>query len=95
LLTDKLKAPNGIAFAPSERTLYVSDTLAAEPGWVSYDVSEDGMLSEPTGFVSTPAWARTQPGARDGLKTDQFGNISPRVPAASMCSRRMAVISVA
>jgi gluconolactonase len=33
------------------------------------------MLSEPTGFLSTPAWARTQRGARDGLKTDQFGNI--------------------
>jgi len=75
LLTDKLRGPNGIAFAPSERTLYVSDTLAAEPGWMAYDVNEDAILSEPAAFLTTPAWAQTQRGARDGLKTDQFGNI--------------------
>jgi len=70
-----LRGPNGIAFAPSESTLYVSDTLAGEHGWMSYVLSEDGILSEPAGFLTTPAWARTQRGARDGLKTDRFGNI--------------------
>jgi gluconolactonase len=75
LLTDALKGPNGLAFSPSEKTLYVSDTAASEPGWFAFDVNDDGTLANRRGFLTTPAWARTSPGPRDGLKVDRFGNI--------------------
>ena len=31
LLTKELKAPNGIAFSPDEKTLYVAQSFADEP----------------------------------------------------------------
>lgn len=75
LLTDELKGPNGLAFSPSEKTLYVSDSDASEPGWFAFDVNDDGTLANRRGFLTTPPWARTSPGARDGLKVDRLGNI--------------------
>jgi len=75
LLTKELKGPNGLAFSPSEKMLYVSDTYASEPGWVAFDVNEDGTLANGRPFLATPEWARTHEGARDGLKVDRLGNI--------------------
>lgn len=76
LLTQKVSSPNGIAFSPSEKTLYISHSDITAPGWRAYDVDGDGTLSNGRIFADTPAWARTKPGGPpDGLKVDRSGNV--------------------
>src|ERR1041384_6974296 len=45
LLTDKLTFPNGIAFSPDERKLYVAVSDPKRAIWMAYDVKEDGTIS--------------------------------------------------
>jgi gluconolactonase len=75
LLTQELAGPNGIAFSPSGRHVYISDTSGDEPGWVTYDVNDDGTLTNGRRFLTTPSWAKGISGARDGVKVDRSGNI--------------------
>jgi gluconolactonase len=75
LLAKDLGGPNGIAFSPSEKHLYVSDTSGGEPGWLAYDVTSSGTLTNGRRFAATPDWAKDRPGVRDGLKVDRSGNI--------------------
>jgi gluconolactonase len=75
LLTQELSGANGIAFSPSGKHLYISDTTGEEPGWMSYEVKADGTLGEGRRFLSTPSWAKGQAGVRDGIKVDRSGNI--------------------
>jgi sugar lactone lactonase YvrE len=42
LLTSELAFPNGIAFSPDEKTLYVSNATLEKPIWMAYDVAADG-----------------------------------------------------
>jgi len=43
LLDKDLKAPNGIAFSPDEKILYVNDSI--EVKWWAYDVQKDGTVA--------------------------------------------------
>lgn len=72
LLVDDFERPNGLAFSPDERTLYVDDSARGHIR--AFDVAADGSLSN--GRVI--AELRGQPGERgvpDGMKVDQEGNI--------------------
>ena len=40
-----LARPNGIAFSPDEKTLYVSNSDEKKRSWMSYDVAADGAIS--------------------------------------------------
>jgi gluconolactonase len=76
LLTQEIAGPNGIAFSPSGKHVYISDTAGSEPGWVTYDVKDDGTFANGRRVLATPAWARgNTSGVRDGLKVDRAGNI--------------------
>ncbi len=75
LLTKEIRAPNGIAFSPSEHTLYVSNADARRAVWMAYDVREDGALGEGRVFFDATAWTRAEPGAPDGMKVDVRGNL--------------------
>jgi gluconolactonase len=46
LLTKELKAPNGIAFSPDEKTLYVAQSLSDEPVIMAHPVKPDGTIDE-------------------------------------------------
>jgi len=70
LLADLL-GPNGIAFSPDEARLYVADSMANL--WMAYDVAADGTLGE--GEVLLDASGSDEPGASDGLKVDDDGNL--------------------
>lgn len=72
--TDYLVHPNGLAFSPDERTLYVSDTSIAriEGGnhhIVAFDVIDGRRLESPRIFKVI------EPGVSDGLRLDVEGNI--------------------
>lgn len=72
LLIKDLPRPNGIAFSPDEKYLYVNNS---EPKklWMRYTVKPDGTLTG--GKVFFDASSDTRPGAPDGMKVDQQGNI--------------------
>jgi gluconolactonase len=64
LVRDFIK-PNGLAFTPDEKTLYVNDT---EGGHIrAFDVSADGKLSNSRVFAKVPG--------PDGMKVDSTGNV--------------------
>jgi gluconolactonase len=44
LLTDELRAPNGIALSPSQSTLYVSNAERTRAVWMAYPLRPDGTL---------------------------------------------------
>jgi gluconolactonase len=72
LLVDDFERPNGLAFSPDGRTLYVDDS--ARHHLRAFDVAADGSLSN--GRVL--AELKPGPGERgvpDGMKVDQEGNI--------------------
>lgn len=72
LLVSDLTRPNGIAFSPDEKYLYV-DNSEPEKIWMRYRVQPDGSLTEPT--VLYDATSDKLPGAPDGMKLDMQGNI--------------------
>ena len=72
LLVSDLTRPNGIAFSPDEKYLYVSNS---EPKkiWMRYRVQPDGTLTE--GKLLYDATSDKRPGSPDGMKIDQQGNL--------------------
>lgn len=72
LLVSDLPRPNGLAFSPDERYLYVSNS---EPQmlWMRYRVASDGSLTEPKVFYNAGPYAHH--GAPDGMKVDRRGNL--------------------
>jgi gluconolactonase len=75
LLTTELSAPNGLAFSPDERTLYVSNADATRLVWTAFPVREDGTLGAGRRFFDgTTAFAGRR-GTADGLKVDRLGNL--------------------
>jgi len=76
LLTKELQAPNGLAFSPDEKTLYVAQSRPERPIWMAYPVSDDGTIGagRVLADASTEAKAK-KPGLPDGLKVDVSGNL--------------------
>ncbi len=72
LITDKLARPNGIAFSPDEKILYVSNS-EFPASWHSFELDEDGNILSQKVFY-TPGDNEGK-GAPDGLKVDPHGNI--------------------
>jgi gluconolactonase len=72
LLIKDLPRPNGIAFSPDEKYLYV-DNSEPEMYWMRYLVRADGALTDGTRFADAGVYAHQ--GAPDGMKVDQEGNI--------------------
>ena len=73
LLHKDMTRPNGIAFSPDEKTLYVANSDPAKKLWMKFDVGADGALSNPKVFADVTA--DTAEGLPDGLKLDKKGNI--------------------
>jgi gluconolactonase len=75
LLTKEIRAPNGIAFSPDEKTLYVSNADPNRAVWIAYDARSDGTIDNGRVFFDATAWAKTKKGAPDGMKVDREGNV--------------------
>jgi gluconolactonase len=70
LVASDLPRPNGIAFSPDERVLYVSNTAPTPAVVMSYDVLADGMLGERRMFHDF-----APDGGPDGVKVDREGRV--------------------
>ena len=75
LLTKELRAPNGIAFSPDEKTLYVANADASRPVYMAYDLKGDGTLGPGRVFFDASAWVPEKKGLPDGIKVDVKGNL--------------------
>ena len=73
LLTTDLDAPNGLAFSPDERYLYVDNWNEKKKVVMRYEVTPDGTLANGRVFFDMTF----VPGetALDGMKVDQAGNV--------------------
>ena len=71
LLDDSIKLPNGLAFSPNEKTLYVADTSNAQI--YAFDVTASGLLEDKRVFAKLGEVGKT--GSADGMKVDVKGNI--------------------
>ena len=72
LLVKDLTRPNGIAFSPDEKYLYV-DNSEPKKIWMRYTVTPEGTLTAPK--LLYDATSDPRPGAPDGMKVDVQGNI--------------------
>ena len=75
LLIHDIKAPNGIAFSPDEKTLYVSDVDPKRAAWLAYDVKPDGTVTNGRVFFDATRWRKDPFFGPDGFKVDDKGNI--------------------
>lgn len=73
LVIKDLTRPNGIAFSPDEKTLYVANSDPERKLWMRYDVAANGSVSN--GKVFADATAEKEDGLPDGMKVDSLGNI--------------------
>ena len=74
LVTKELTGPNGLAFSPDERFLYVDNWDVNRKVIMRYPVLADGSLGAGDVFLDV---TKTHPGeqAWDGLKVDRLGNV--------------------
>jgi gluconolactonase len=73
IVTDQIVEPNGLAFSPDERLLYVSDTSAG----LRPDGNHIMVFEVQNGSRLGPArlFAEISPGFSDGFKIDRAGNL--------------------
>lgn len=76
LLTKEMTRPNGIAFSPDEKTLYVAQSDPEAAIWKAFEVKPDGTLGKSRVFYDSTAWVKEgKKGLPDGMKVDAAGNL--------------------
>ena len=77
LLTDKMTRPNGIAFSPDEKTLYVAQSDSKKAVWMAFDVKPDGTIGPGRVFFDATKFVgqKNLRGLPDGMKVDVDGNV--------------------
>ena len=75
LLTSEMSRPNGIAFSPDERTLYVANSDPERAVWMAFPVLEDGTLGEGRVLFDATHLVPDLPGLPDGLAVDVEGHL--------------------
>ena len=80
LLTDKLSRPNGIAFSPDFKKLYVANSDPDNAIWMVYDVDENGLLKNGKVFFDATSKVANFNGLPDGMKVLKNGWVSATGP---------------
>src|SRR5690349_8519331 len=71
LVIGDLERPNGIAFSPDEKVLYIAES--GKKVWMRYDVQPDGSVSG--GKLLLDASSDSGVGGPDGIRVDKQGNV--------------------
>jgi sugar lactone lactonase YvrE/alpha-L-fucosidase len=75
LLIRDMTRPNGIAFSPDEKILYVSQSDPQKAVWMAFPVKGDGTLGPGRVFYDATRWTTSLEGLPDGMKIDRSGNL--------------------
>ncbi|GEO36930.1 gluconolactonase [Skermanella aerolata] len=70
VMDGEIAGPNGLAFSPDEKQLYVVESRASPRKILSYDVVEDG-----TRIANRRVLIDAGPGTPDGFRCDEDGNL--------------------
>lgn len=73
LLNQDMTRPNGLAFSPDEKLLYVANSDAKKKVWMRFEVKPDGTLAN--GKIFFDVTSQTAEGLPDGMKVDSRGNL--------------------
>ena len=74
-VTDTLSSPNGIAFSPDEKTVYIANADWKNAIWIAADVDKNGNISDGRLFFDATGNAPKEKGHPDGLKVNRNGII--------------------
>jgi len=75
-IESRLGFPNGLAFAPNGRTLYVSNSDPKNPVIMAYGLDSRGRILSRRVFIDFSAAANAgKPGLPDGMTVDERGNL--------------------
>jgi gluconolactonase len=77
-VAEELRGPNGLAFSPDERHLYVSNWDEKRKVVLRYAVAEDGTLQSPSVFFDVTSLPGEE--ALDGVKVDALGHVYVSAP---------------
>jgi gluconolactonase len=81
LLTRELSRPNGLAFSPDGKTLYVANSDPGKAVLMAFAVRPDGSLGDARVFFDvTAAVSKDRPGLPDGLKVSTDGTVWATAP---------------
>jgi gluconolactonase len=75
LLTRDMTRPNGLAFSPDEKLLYVAQSDQDAAIWKVFNVQADGTIDAGRVFFDATTLGKTRKGLPDGMKIDVDGNI--------------------
>ena len=75
LLTREMTRPNGLAFSPDEKRLYVAQSDANAAIWRVFDVKADGTIENSRVLFDATSMTKARRGLPDGLKIDTEGNL--------------------
>ena len=75
LLTKEFTRPNGIAFSPDEKTLYVAQSDPEKAIWKAFPVKGDGTIGDGQVLADVTSMVGKMKGVPDGLKVDRSGNL--------------------
>lgn len=85
LVVSDLSRPNGLAFSPDEKWLYVAQSDPERPVIMKYPVLENGLLGDGQLFFDAkPLAEKGLAGLPDGLKVDLKGNVFATGPGGLM-----------
>lgn len=73
LLTKEFSRPNGIAFSPDYKKLYVANSDPKKAYWMVYDVGKDGMLKNGKTLYDVTDKVGKMKGLPDGMKVHRNG----------------------
>jgi len=80
-IESSLAFPNGLAFAPDGRTLYVSNSDPKHPVIMAYALARDSRIQSRRVFADFSAAAASgKPGLPDGMTVDERGNLWATAP---------------
>jgi len=75
LLTKEMTFPNGIAFSPDEKTLYVANSDRKKAIWMAFPVNDDGTTGPGRVFADVTSSVAAKKGLPDGMKVDEAGHV--------------------
>jgi gluconolactonase len=75
LLTKEMTRPNGIAFSPDGRRLYVAQSDQNAAVWRVFDVKSDGTIENSRVLLDVTTLGKSRRGLPDGMKIDTAGNL--------------------
>lgn len=83
LLIDSLTRPNGIAFSPDHKKMYVANSDPDKARWYVYEMSDSSTILSGKILYDATSSTKTEKGLPDGLKVDSKGNLFATGPGGA------------